>query len=177
MSKTYGVLVADPPWRFGDRLPGKSRGAGKNYRTMSHDQVCALVVPTIVRPDAYLFLWRVSAMVEEAYEVGRAWGFVPKTEIVWQKLTKNWKPWVGMGHHVRASHETAIVFTRGKPERLSASELSTFVARVPVDADGKYVHSAKPDEFFAKVERLAGPGVELFARRTRPGWVCLGDGL
>lgn len=36
---------------------------------------------------------------------------------------------------------------------------------------GSLVHSAKPDAFFAIVERMyAGPRVELFSRRTRPGW-------
>ncbi len=29
------VLVADPPWRFGDKLPGEKRGASKHYSTLS----------------------------------------------------------------------------------------------------------------------------------------------
>lgn len=36
---------------------------------------------------------------------------------------------------------------------------------------GALAHSAKPDAFFERVEALyPGPRVELFSRRTRPGW-------
>jgi N6-adenosine-specific RNA methylase IME4 len=171
----FKVVTADPAWRFGDALPGKARGAGRNYMTMTVDEICAMDLPPIA-DDAFLFLWRVSAMVEEGYRVGRAWGFEPKTEIVWQKLTKNLKPWFGMGRIVRASHETCIVFTRGKPKPLVKNIRSRFSAVVPVGANGRYLHSAKPDSFGDLVELLApGPYVELFARRARPGWHCVGD--
>src|SRR5262249_9442644 len=37
-------------------------------------------------------------------------------------------------------------------------------------------HSQKPDEQYARIERLVdGPYVELFARQRRPGWVAWGD--
>ena len=56
-----------------------------------------------------------------------------------------------------------------------------FAARLLIEVDGVWaasegrrgalVHSAKPDEFFALIDRMyAGPRVELFSRRTRPGW-------
>lgn len=166
--ESYRCVVADPPWSFGDKLPGASRGAEKNYRVMSVEDICRLVLPPI-NGNAYLFLWRVSSQVEEAYRVVRAWGFVPKSEIVWQKLTANGKPWFGMGRHVRASHETCIVAVRGRPTRLNASTRSTFEAVV-----GQ--HSTKPPAFFALVEALCpGPRLELFARADRPGWTCIGD--
>lgn len=168
-------MAADPAWKFGDKLPGAGRGAAKNYRVQTLDQIRGYPLPPLL-DDAYLFLWRVSAMVEEAYSVVRAWDFTPKSEVVWRKLTKEGKPWFGMGRHVRASHETCIVATRGRPTRLSASVRSVFEAPVPRDAEGRYVHSAKPEEFVKLIEQLTpGPYVELFARRVRPGWVCLGD--
>lgn len=41
---------------------------------------------------------------------------------------------------------------------------------------GALVHSAKPDEFYAMLERLyPGPHVELFGRRSRAGWHVIGD--
>lgn len=164
------VLVADPPWKFSDNLPGAKRGASKNYKTLSLEDICAFDVPALA-PDAHLFLWRVASMVEEAYEVVRAWGFVPKTEIVWRKKTAKGLRWFGMGRIVRAEHETCIVATRGRPQVLNKSVRSTFDA--PVTG-----HSAKPDAFYSLVEGLvAGPYVELFARRHRPGWMCFGDEL
>jgi len=137
---------------------------------MSVEDICRLKLPPIA-DDAYLFLWRVSSQVEEAYRVVRSWGFVPKSEIVWNKLTVTGLPWFGMGRHVRASHETAIVASRGRPERSSGSIRSTFSAPV-----GR--HSEKPDAFFRLVERLCpGPRLELFARKTRDGWTTIGDQL
>lgn len=164
----FGVLVSDPPWKFGDRLPGKSRGAEKNYPVMSVDQICAMPLPRM-KPDAWLFLWRVSSQVEEAYKVCRAWGFTPKTEIIWIKRTATGKRHFGMGRFLRAEHETAIVAVRGKPQRLVANIRSTFEA-----ATGR--HSGKPEAFFDLVEKLApGPWLEMFARRQRPNWTCFGD--
>jgi N6-adenosine-specific RNA methylase IME4 len=171
----YRVLLADPPWKFGDSLPGKTRGASKQYLCLSVAEICAFPIPALA-DDSILFLWRVSSMVEEAYQVVRAWGFVPKSEIVWEKLTKNGKPHFGMGRYVRASHETCIVATRGRFKVEDRGVRSRFSAKLPVGADGKVIHSAKPDEFYGLVERLSpGPYVELFARRTRAGWVGIGD--
>lgn len=167
---SYACIVADPPWHFGDRLPGNGRGAEKHYSVMSIDQICSFQLPPIV-DDAFLFLWRVSSQVEEAYRVVRAWGFVPKSELVWRKLTSGGERWFGMGRTVRAEHETCIIAKRGRPEVLNRSTRSTFEAKVPERG-----HSAKPDEFFQIVEQLCpGPRLELFARVERPGWTCLGD--
>lgn len=168
----HRVIVADPPWRFGDRLPGASRGASKNYRTGDVSYIVrAYNVAAMTAPNAVLFLWRVSAMPGEALDVMRAWGFTPKTEIVWRKLTKSGKPWFGMGRYVRATHETCLIGVRGRCFPKSRSVRSMFEA--PVGA-----HSAKPDRFFEIVEELYdGPYLELFARRSRPGWTCLGDEL
>jgi N6-adenosine-specific RNA methylase IME4 len=39
-------------------------------------------------------------------------------------------------------------------------------------------HSEKPEEVYNRIERLVdGPYLELFARRERPGWTCLGHGI
>lgn len=165
---SFRVLCADPPWRFGDSLPGPGRGAAKHYPTMSVEEICAFPLPPL-EPDAWLFLWRVSSMQQEALDVMKAWGFKLKTEIVWRKLTPNRKPWFGMGHYVRASHETCLVGVRGKVRPLVRNVRSVFDA-----VAGK--HSAKPEAFYDLVETLScGPYVELFARRVRPGWTCFGN--
>lgn len=107
----FDVVSADPPWAPDDALG--ARGAEANYNVMSVDDLCRLVLPRVA-DDALLFLWRLSSMVEEAYRVVRAWGFTPKTEIVWRKTTKLGKRHFGMGHYVRAEHETCVVAARGK---------------------------------------------------------------
>lgn len=172
----FRVLCADPPWAFGDKLPGPRRGAAHNYGVLSVSDICRFPLP-IIADDAWLFLWRVSAMQEEALKVVRAWGFTLKSEIVWEKLTKTGKPWFGMGRYVRASHETALVAVRGRVRPADRSIRSRFAAPVPGTSAGKYLHSGKPEAFYNIVERLTGDGprVELFARRCREGWTCEGD--
>ena len=162
------VVVADPPWHFGDALPGKTRGAARNYDLMTVAAICDFALPRLTR-DAVLFLWRVAAMQAEALEVVRAWGFTPKTELVWLKRTKNGKRHFGMGRILRAEHETCLVATRGKPKPKVLNVRSTFEAPT-----GR--HSEKPEAFFDLVETLyGGPYLELFARRKRDGWRCTGD--
>jgi N6-adenosine-specific RNA methylase IME4 len=164
----FRVLCADPPWRFSDAL-GK-RGAQANYPTLGLDEICTLEVPPM-QEDSYLFLWRVSSMVDEAYDVVSAWGFSPKSEVVWLKRTSGGRRHFGMGRHVRAEHETAILATRGSPSPANRRIRSTFEAPV-----GR--HSQKPEDFYDMVELLSdGPYCEMFARRARPGWACWGNEL
>lgn len=164
------VLVADPPWKFGDSLPGKKRGASKHYGCLPLHEIMRFPLPPLA-DDCALFLWRVSAMQEEALQVVRAWGFKPHSEIVWRKTTVNGKLSFGMGRIVRGSHETCLIAVRGRNIPRSRSERSVFDAPV-----GE--HSAKPDAFYEIVERLfPGPYAELFARRQRDGWTCFGDEL
>jgi N6-adenosine-specific RNA methylase IME4 len=175
---TPHVLVSDPPWPLKDKCPGKGRGAAKFYRMMSVEEIKAFALPP-VHPDAWLFLWRVASMPEEALAVVRAWGFTPKAELVWIKRDPGGKCTPGMGHYVRNTHETCIIATRGKaiPLRLSRRIPSFFEAARPlVPGTKKPLHSAKPDKFFHLVERLVrGPRVELFARHRREGWDAYGD--
>lgn len=170
------VVAWDPPWKTKDKLPGPRRGAGRNYKTMTVEEICAYPIPPL-HPDALMFLWRLSCMQEEALQVVRAKGFRPVSEVVWEKLTKHGNPWFGMGRYVRASHETAIIAVRGRPPITNRNVRSRFAANVPTDENGEPIHSAKPEYFYRLVvERLSrGPYLELFARQRREGWTCQGD--
>lgn len=164
------VLVADPPWKFGDSLPGKGRGAEKHYSCMTTQELCAMELPPTAS-DCVLLMWRVAAMQREALDVMDAWGFTLKSELVWRKLTKTGKRHFGMGRHVRMEHEVCLIGVRVRVAPLNHSTRSVFEAPV-----GR--HSEKPDAFYELAEQLyPGPHVELFARRRRPGWTCYGDEL
>lgn len=167
---TARILVADPPWLFRDGLPGPKRGASKHYPCLSISDLMRFPLPPLA-DDCYLFLWRVASMPTEALDVCRAWGFVPKTELVWCKQSSSGKRHFGMGRHLRAEHETCIVAVRGRPKPRSRSIRTVFTAPLP---DRR--HSAKPNEFYDLVEKFAeGPYAELFARRKRSGWNCYGN--
>lgn len=159
------VLVADPPWRFSDALPGAGRGAEKHYRCLPTSEICSMWTPIESERNAVLFLWRVAAMVEDACKVARAWGFVPKAELVWEKLTRKGNPFFGMGRYTRSAHEVCMICVRGSCPPAIRNVRSRFAAKV-----GR--HSEKPDEFYELVERMypRAERYELFARIVRPGW-------
>jgi len=167
MSERYRVMTADIPWPFRDALPGEGRGAVKHYDLMTMRDIRSFPLPPMFN-DSILFLWRVASMQQEALDVLDAWDFELKSEIVWKKTTRNGKRAFGMGRIVRAEHETCLIATSGRPDIKTHSVRSIFEAPV-----GR--HSEKPEEFYRIVESLsAGPYVELFARRQRAGWTCLG---
>lgn len=164
----FRVVVADPAWLLRDALPGPRRGSVKHYRCLPLDEIKRFPMPPVA-DDALLFLWRVAALGDEAYDVMRAWGFVPKAELVWVKHTRTGKRHFGMGSYVRNCHEICLIGRRGRARVRARNVRSVFDAPV-----GE--HSRKPDEFYEIVESLSdGPYLELFARRRRDGWTCLGD--
>lgn len=190
--RPFRCIVADPAWQPDDKLPGPTRGAERNYRVLSQAEIESFLADQMraggmrVSLNAILFLWRLSSMQQAALDVVRAWGFRQLSEVVWRKLTKDGKPWFGMGRTVRNSHETALICVRGPAAKLVANNgiRSEFPAPVPIDERGEYLHSAKPPEFFTQiVEPLiggitrGGPCLELFARQRRPGWTSVGDQL
>ena len=168
MITPFRVVVADPPWQFRDKL-GK-RGADAHYQTMALHRLKRMRLPPIA-DDAALYMWRLSSMIPEAYELVDAWGFKHKTEIVWRKLTTKGRRWFCLGHYIRGEHETCIVATRGKITPKVRNIRSVFDAEVPLGQ-----HSAKPEELQNIAERMFdGTYAELFARRIRPGWSCYGN--
>lgn len=167
------VVVADPAWMFGDKLPGKTRGASKQYGCLSVDEIVSILrVATDGERDLVLFLWRVAALQVEAIRVCSRLDVTIKTELVWEKLTKHGKPHFGMGHYVRASHETCLIAVRGRALPAVRNVRSRFSA--PVRA-----HSQKPELFYEIVETMypSAEKHELFARTVRPCWTQHGDQL
>ena len=101
-------------------------------------------------------------------EVIEAWGFKPKTGIVWDKVLHNW------GHYVGVYHEHLIIATRGSCMPDVPTPLPDSVQVIRRSGE----HSEKP-EFFRKeiIERLytTGPRLELFGRRPVEGWSVFGN--
>lgn len=169
-SKKFRTLVSDPPWLFGDNLPGGGRGAGKHYPCMTTSELARFPLPDL-DDDCFLFMWRPATHSEEANMIARIWGFnKPAGEIIWRKMTKDGsRTKMGMGRTVRNVHETCAIYKKGRPQVLSKSIRSVFDAPV-----GR--HSEKPDAFYELIDWLApGPKVELFARRQWMDWTCLGN--
>ena len=106
--KRYGVILADPPWRFEpySRVTGMDRAAENHYPTSPLAEIKALDVGSIAAADCVLFLWATAPMLPQAIEVMEAWGFVYKTSVVWSKDR------IGTGYWFRNKHEILLVGTR-----------------------------------------------------------------
>lgn len=170
---TYSVVLADPPWEF--RAWGKNTGPNgrtpeKHYRTMPTDDICKFAVPAA--ENAVLFLWAVWPAMPDALRVIEVWGFEYKTIAwVWVKLNEtSMGTHMGLGYYTRANTEPCLLAVRGRMP-VAAHDVQALIMS-PVQE-----HSRKPDDQYRKIERLypTGPYLEMFARRTRPGWDVWGN--
>lgn len=171
----YRVIYADYPWEYHDRQHGSQTGQADNYPGLPLDEGLALPVAAHALPDAVLFFWVTSSFLyyasdpelgPDAYRLIRAWGFEPKTSMVWNKVDHNW------GNYVSVRHEILIIATRGSctPDRPTPM-IESVVTERP-----EPTHSKKPEIFRRHIERLYdGPYLELFGRDRVPGWTVFGN--
>jgi N6-adenosine-specific RNA methylase IME4 len=163
--KRYGVILADPPWRFEpySRVTGMDRAAENHYPTSPLAEIKALDVESIAAADCVLFLWATAPMLPQAIEVMEAWGFAYKTCAVWSKDR------IGTGYWFRNKHEILLVGTRG---HVPAPAMGTQWPSLILAPVGR--HSEKPEAFSEMIESYFPtlPKIELHARGvvSRPGW-------
>jgi N6-adenosine-specific RNA methylase IME4 len=156
----YACILADPPWSTNQT--GKW-GATQHYPVMKLKDICALRVEQLAADDAHLWLWITNSNFFEAIRVMEAWGFS------YRSCLTSIKPRFGLGAYLRNQTEHLLLGVRGRAPIQFRSQGSWFYA--PVQE-----HSHKPEEQYAIVERCSpGPYLELFARRTRPGWDVWGN--
>lgn len=168
-NKKYGVIVADPEWKFEawSEETGSDRAAANHYPVATWQTIKDRPVWTIAAADAVLFLWATVPMLPQALEVMAAWDFTYRSHVIWAKNR------IGTGYWFRNKHELLLVGTRGKipapaPGMQAASILEADVGR----------HSEKPEAFLKLIERYFPtlPKIELNRRGpARPGWDAWGN--
>lgn len=175
-NKKYGVIVADPEWRFEpySRETGMDRSADNHYPTSPTDEIAArgtvslgLKAISIAAKDCVLFLWATAPMIEAALEVMEAWGFDYKSQFVWIKDK------IGTGYWSRNKHEILLVGTRGDIPAPAMGTQWPSAIEAPV---GK--HSVKPEKFLEMIESYfpSLPKIELNRRGpARLGWDAWGN--
>ncbi len=161
--KRYGVIYADPEWRFEpySRESGMDRAADNHYPTSETSDIVLRPVGDIADKDCVLFLWATAPMLPAALRVMAGWGFAYKSQLIWNKDR------TGTGYWFRNKHELLLVGTRGDVPAPAMGDQWPSVVDAPVD-----VHSAKPEVFAKMIEEYFPnlPKIELNARRARPGW-------
>ncbi len=173
--KQYGVIVADPPWRYGN---SGCRGAAENhYPTMAASEIQSLPVSGIAKPDSILFLWATWPLMPEALAVVEAWGFTYVSGFPWIKIVGDptgnlfgsieYKPRYGVGFWVRGCSELVLICRRGNVSPPEGGHIGLL--------SENFRHSRKPSSLYALAEQFHGPYLELFARKARSGWDAFGN--
>lgn len=172
----YGMIYADPPWEFltysGSGTPHRTEV--DHYPLLNLEDLKALPVMDLAAKDSVLIMWVISSHLDQAIDLGRAWGFTFKSDaFVWVKTGKHdpkVRP-ITMGKWSRKQTEYALLFSKGSPKRLDAGVRQLIETDEHVIYAPRREHSRKPDEAYDRVNRLAaGPRVELFARTRWPGF-------
>ena len=190
----YGVISADPGWKF-KTYSDAGLGKAPKYTTMETRYIKKLPIMDLARPDAICAMWVTDPFLDQGLEVLDAWGFTFKTILFyWVKTydlfgtqsarldliqaaldTESYDALVDamcpiiQSHWTRANPEICLLGTHGAPLRLSGGIRKTIFAP-------QREHSRKPDEALERLEQLcAGPYVELNSRTNRPGWDAWGD--
>ena len=148
-SATYAVLYADPPWDYKGQLQhagagsADTGGAVRHYPTVTLDDLKRLDVGSIAAPDSLLFMWATNPHLDQAIDLGKAWGFAWATvAFVWDKERVN------PGFYTLSQCELCLVFKRGRIPfpRGSRNERQLIEAR-------RGAHSTKPEEARRRIER------------------------
>ena len=166
---TIRTVVADPPWTpslgstWATATTDKARPQ-KHYSTATLDEIKSHRPDTAAQ--AHLYLWTLNQHLDWGFEVCRAWGFEPVQTLTWCK------PGLGVGRF-QCNSEQVIVARKGTRHGNPFAATGGTWFEWP-----RGRHSEKPEAFYDLVERVSpGPYLEMYARRYREGWTCVGDEL
>ncbi|MCG3201461.1 MAG: hypothetical protein NFCOHLIN_01331 [Gammaproteobacteria bacterium] len=180
--KRFDIIYADPPWHYNGKLQfdksSKSKeeidlrrkifisSAGFKYPTLKKSELMKFPIVEIAKEDCLLFMWATNPHLDQAMELGKAWGFEYKTvAFVWDKMVHN------PGKYTLSYCELCLLFKRGRiPSPRGARNVKQLV-RVP-----RAAHSEKPLEVMKRIEEMfpTQERIELFARRRAEGWSTWG---
>ena len=174
----FSILYADPPWDYNGKLQyDKTATLEKNsdwkkdvfvsaatfqYPTVKTSALKTLPVEAIAEDDSLLFMWTTSPHLQQAIDLGTAWGFGYKTvAFVWNKMVHN------PGQYTLSYCELCLLFKRGRIPRPRGARNVKQLLNIPRKA-----HSEKPLEVSENIEKMfpTQKKIELFARAQRKGW-------
>lgn len=178
MSKKYDVILADCPWKYSNS--SNNGAAAKHYPTLSTKQLCSLgsKIKSLSKDDSVLFFWATTPMLPDALDVIKDWGFKYKSSIAWLKVQdqnvsnlNEMVPAYGTGFWVRGCFEIIMIASKGKIEK--SPDASSQLALI----SNRFKHSRKPDNLYEMAEKYVPNGnyLELFARKSQPGWDVIGN--
>lgn len=176
--KKYDVIYADPPWHYNGKMQfdksSKDREnldrektifistAGFKYPTMKTKELMGIPITDICKDDCILFMWTSNPHLEQAIDLGKAWGFQYRTvAFVWNKMNHN------PGKYTLSNCEMCLLFKHGKiPQPRGARNVRQLV-EIP-----RTIHSEKPNEVRDGIQKMfpTQKRIELFARHNIKRW-------
>ena len=170
--KKYSIIYADPPWDYKGQLQhtgsgGKeSGGAIRHYPTVPVSEMKTWDIASISEENCLLFMWSSSPHLDQAIQLGTAWGFQWATvAFVWDKQRLN------PGFYTMSQCELCLVFRRGNiPQPRGARNMRQLVQAK------RTRHSEKPEAVRKRIEKMFPHQckIELFARKQYQGWDAWG---
>ena len=177
-NKKYNIIYADPPWSFGSKsYQSDNRDMidiqKAHYSTMTEQEICSLPVQNIADENCIIFMWVTDSHLQEALSVINAWGFTYKTiGFTWVKQYANGSYCYNFSPYVLKSTEICLIGTKGKLKEIKKrNDIKGLVFAE------RTKHSKKPQEVRNRITELCKdlPRIELFARKTFPGWDVWGN--
>ena len=176
----YKTIVIDPPWEYGKwgkasdckssrkKFPngqGKKQWS-KGYNHLSIEEIKKLKIYKLAAKNCELYLWVTSKYLPTSFEIIKTWGFKYCQTLVWCKTPMG----TGQGGLYCPTTEFLILGRKGKmPNKKRINSTWWNIKRT-------MRHSQKPEFFQDMIEHQSDePRIELFARRSRPGWDCIGN--
>lgn len=178
----FDIIYADPPWHYNGKMQFDRGSTGKEtidlskkifissacfkYPTLKLDELKKLRVHDISTNDSLLFMWATNPFLDQAIELGQAWGFTYRTIIfIWNKMVHN------PGKYNLSYCEPCLLFKRGRIPTPRGARNTKQLISVP-----RKQHSEKPLEVAKNIELMFPHHnrIELFARRAMPGWTTWG---
>lgn len=175
--KPFGTMVIDPPWPYqkaGSKHVNASGYSSGEYNPLTMEELASLPVSRLCD---YLFLWSTPVFTSQglAAWLANRWGFDVITGMYWVKvdsLTPGrepvFKPSYGVGYWFRGCVEPILVCKMPNVPSIRTPWIGL------MSEGGR--HSRKPDTLYEAVETyFPGPYGEMFARRSRAKWGCMGN--
>jgi N6-adenosine-specific RNA methylase IME4 len=180
-NKQFDIIYADPPWDYNGKMQFDNSGKAENfhinkkifissatfkYPTLKAREMMKIPIIEIAKDDCLLFMWATNPHLQQAIELGAAWGFQYRTvAFIWDKMCHN------PGQYTMSNCELCLVFKRGRiPSPRGARNIQQLI-RSP-----RKNHSEKPTEVVKAIEKMfpTQARIELFARRKPKGWSVWG---
>jgi N6-adenosine-specific RNA methylase IME4 len=153
-----GAVLVDFPW------PGQSAP----YPTISIARIKEFPLRDVMAPNSHLYLWVPQGMVATGVHVAEHFGATVRGVITWVK-SRPGRP----TRYLQANTELLLFCTLGDaPVKIRGQQTVMFAPTM--------LHSQKPDEQYAIIERLSEPPYVEFFSRTEPRsskWAAWGSEL